>query len=198
MNTLDSMLTLLVADDPRRSADRILTRLVQIHQARGGAILRPRQEQVEIWLSAGLSLAAVGELPVRWADHRQQVLAGKPVVEPGFALIPCSSESEVVGVLYLAQPDGLVVADAKVFGTAIAQAVRAADAGPVAARIPDVSPTEETKLQLLSLLERNEWNVAKVARIMGVTRRTVYMRLASFGIERRHVPKIYKKLPSEG
>lgn len=197
MNTLDSMLTLLVADDPRRSADRILTRLVQIHQARGGAILRPRQDVVEIWLSAGLSLAAVAELPVRWADHRQLVLAGKPVVEPGFALIPCASESEVVGVLYLAQPDGLVVSEARVFGTAIAQAVRAADAGPAAARIPDVSPTEETKLQLLSLLERNEWNVAKVARIMGVTRRTVYMRLASFGIERRHVPKIYKKLPSE-
>ncbi len=191
------MLTLLVADDPRRSADRILTRLVQIHQARGGAILRPRQDVVEIWLSAGLSLAAVAELPVRWADHRQLVLAGKPVVEPGFALIPCASESEVVGVLYLAQPDGLVVSEARVFGTAIAQAVRAADAGPAAARIPDVSPTEETKLQLLSLLERNEWNVAKVARIMGVTRRTVYMRLASFGIERRHVPKIYKKLPSE-
>lgn len=191
------MLTLLVADDPRRSADRILTRLVQIHQARGGAILRPRQDVVEIWLSAGLSLAAVAELPVRWADHRQLVLAGKPVVEPGFALIPCASESEVVGVLYLAQPDGLVVSEARVFGTAIAQAVRAADAGPAAARIPDVSPTEETKLQLLSLLERNEWNVAKVARIMGVTRRTVYMRLASFGIERRHVPKIYKKLPRE-
>ena len=191
------MLTLLVADDPRRSADRILTRLVQIHQARGGAILRPRQDVVEIWLSAGLRRAAVAELPVRWADHRQLVLAGKPVVEPGFALIPCASESEVVGVLYLAQPDGLVVSEARVFGTAIAQAVRAADAGPAAARIPDVSPTEETKLQLLSLLERNEWNVAKVARIMGVTRRTVYMRLASFGIERRHVPKIYKKLPSE-
>ena len=191
------MLTLLVADDPRRSADRILTRLVQIHQARGGAILRPRQDVVEIWLSAGLRRAAVAELPVRWADHRPRVLAGPPVVEPGFALIPCASESEVVGVLYLAQPDGLVVSEARVFGTAIAQAVRAADAGPAAARIPDVSPTEETKLQLLSLLERNEWNVAKVARIMGVTRRTVYMRLASFGIERRHVPKIYKKLPSE-
>jgi transcriptional regulator of acetoin/glycerol metabolism len=61
-----------------------------------------------------------------------------------------------------------------------------------------MSPTEEAKLQLLSLLERNEWNLAKVARLMGVTRRTVYLRLRSFGIERRHVPKLYKKLPAEG
>ena len=30
---------------------------------------------------------------------------------------------------------------------------------------------------------------------MGVTRRTVYLRLRSFGIECRHVPKLYKKLP---
>jgi hypothetical protein len=35
------MVNILVSDEPRRSADRIVTRLVQIHQARGGAILRP-------------------------------------------------------------------------------------------------------------------------------------------------------------
>jgi transcriptional regulator of acetoin/glycerol metabolism len=51
---------------------------------------------------------------------------------------------------------------------------------------------------MLSLLERNEWNIAEVARLLSVTRRTVYMRLRSFGIERKHVPKIYKKIPVEG
>ena len=192
------MLALLVADDPRRSADRILSRLIQIHQARGGAILRPRAGQVEVWLSSGLTLAGLAELPVRWADHSQALSEGRAVVEPGFALLPAMLESEMAAALYLAQPEGLAVADARVFGTAIAQAVRAADDGPAGLRVPDVSPTEEAKLQLLSLLERNEWNLAKVARLMGVTRRTVYLRLRSFGIERRHVPKLYKKLPSAG
>src|SRR5512139_2762623 len=162
------MLALLVADDPRRSADRILTRLIQIHQARGGAVLRPRQDQAEIWLSAGLNLSAVAELPVRWAVH------------------------------YLAQPEDLAVGDARVFGAAIAQAVQAAEAAPGPRWAPETSPTEEARLQLLSLLERHEWNIAEVARLLGVTRRTVYMRLRSFGIERRHVPKIYKKMPVEG
>lgn len=193
------MLALLVADDPRRSADRILNRLIQIHQARGGAILRARNGQVEIWLSAGLSLAGLTELPVRWADHSQALQDGRAVVEPGFALLPAMLESEMVAALYLAQPDGLAVADARVFGTAIAQAVRAAETETSAVpRLPEMSPTEEAKLQLLSLLERNEWNLAKVARLMGVTRRTVYLRLRSFGIERRHVPKLYKKLPVQG
>ena len=192
------MLALLVSDDPRRSADRILNRLIQIHQARGGAILRPRNGQVEVWLSYGLTLAGLAELPVRWADHCQTLNEGRAVVEPGFALLPAMLESEMAAALYLAQPEGLSVSDARVFGTAIAQAVRASDSGPAAPRIPEMSPTEGAKLQLLSLLERNEWNLAKVARLMGVTRRTVYLRLRSFGIERRHVPKLYKKLPVEG
>jgi ActR/RegA family two-component response regulator len=192
------MLALLVADDPRRSADRILTRLIQIHQARGGAILRPRQDQAEIWLSAGLSLSAVAELPVRWADHRAALVAGQSVVESGFALLPAMLGDEMVAVLYLAQPEDLAVGDARVFGTAIAQAVQAAAAPGPRWSVPETSPTEEARLQLLSLLERHEWNIAEVARLLGVTRRTVYMRLHSFGIERKHVPKIYKKMPVEG
>ena len=198
MNTLDSMLALLVADDPRRSADRILTRLIQVHQARGGAILRPRDDQVEIWLSAGLTLAAGAELPVRWADHREAVAAGQSVVEPGFALLPAMLGDEMVAALYLAQPDGLAVADARVFGAAIAQAVRASDTPAAPRWAPQANPTEEARLQLLSMLERHEWNIAEVARLLGVTRRTVYLRLRSFAIERKRVPKIYKKMPVEG
>ena len=84
------------------------------------------------------------------------------------------------------------------FGAAIAQAVRASEARSGRGARPEASPTEEARLQMLSLLERNEWNIAEVARLLGVTRRTVYMRLRSFGIERKHVPKIYKKMPVVG
>lgn len=189
------MLSVLVADDPRHSADRILGRLVQIHGARGGAILRPREQQAEVWLSAGLSLQWLAELPVRWADHAAALAEGRSVVEAGFALVPAMLGGEMVAALYLAQPESASLGDTSVFGAAIAQAVRAADEGAMARRAPEVRPAEEARLQLLALLERNEWNIAQVARLLGVTRRTVYMRLASFGIERRHVPKLYKKLP---
>ena len=39
------------------------------------------------------------------------------------------------------------------------------------------------------LLNRNEWNIARVARLMGVTRRTVYLRLQRYGIPRERVPR---------
>jgi hypothetical protein len=196
VNSLDSMLAVLVADDPRRSADRILGRLVQIHRARGGAVLRPRDRQVDVWLSAGLSLASLGELPVRWTDHARALAAGRSVVEPAFALLPAMLGSEMVAAIYLAQPESAALGDSSVFGTAIAQAVRAADGQTTA--YPDLRPADEARLQLLSLLERADWNIAHVARLLGVTRRTVYMRLQSFGIERRRVPKLYKKLPALG
>jgi transcriptional regulator of acetoin/glycerol metabolism len=44
--------------------------------------------------------------------------------------------------------------------------------------------------QLLVLLERNEWNIARVARVMNVTRATIYNRIARLHIQRRHVPKV--------
>ncbi len=192
------MLAVLVADDPRRSADRILGRLVQIHRARGGAILRPRDRQADVWLSAGLSLASLGDLPARWADHARSLAAGQSVVETAFALLPAMLGTEMVAAIYLAQPESAPLGDSHVFGAAIAQAVRAADGLATTRPSLDLRPAEETKLQLLSLLERNDWNIARVARLLGVTRRTVYMRLHSFGIERRRVPKLYKKIPALG
>jgi len=192
------MVSLLVADEPRRAADRILTRLVQMHLARGGAILRPKQGQVEIWMSAGLHLAAAAELPVRWADHAADLQAGRSVIESGYALFPALRGGELVAALYLAQPESLSLPQAAIFTTAIAEAVAAAESSDVRPPAPQPSPAEQGRVQLLTLLERTDWNIAEVARLLGVTRRTVYMRLRSFGIERRRVPKLYKKMPVTG
>lgn len=192
------MVSLLVADEPRRAADRILTRLVQMHLARGGAILRPQQGQVEIWMSAGLHLAAAAELPVRWADHAADLAAGRSVIENGYALFPALRGGELVAALYLAQPESLSLPQAAIFTTAIAEAVAAAESSEVRPPAPQPSPAEQGRVQLLTLLERTDWNIAEVARLLGVTRRTVYMRLRSFGIERRRVPKLYKKMPVTG
>jgi len=191
------MVSLLVSDDPRRAADRILTRLIQIHQARGGAILRLRQGQVEIWMSVGLSLSAVAELPVRWADHAEALDKGRAVMEPSFGLFPVILDGTLVAALYLAQPNGLSVADASMFASAIGHAAIASEATEARPE-PQTSPAEEGRLQLLTLLNQTDWNIAQVARRLGVTRRTVYMRLRNFGIERRRLPKIYKKAPAGG
>jgi hypothetical protein len=52
------------------------------------------------------------------------------------------------------------------------------------------TPVEDMEREkLLLLLNRNEWNIARVARMMGITRRTVYLRLQRYNIPRERVPK---------
>ena len=52
---------------------------------------------------------------------------------------------------------------------------------------PENPPSQRD--QLLRALNEREWNVARVARDLGVTRRTVYLRMARFDIARQHIPK---------
>jgi len=52
------------------------------------------------------------------------------------------------------------------------------------------TPVEDMEREkLLLLLNRNEWNIARVSRLMGVTRRTIYLRLARYNIPRERVRK---------
>ena len=58
-----------------------------------------------------------------------------------------------------------------------------------------VTGAEIERQRLLSALERHEWNIARVARLIGVTRRTIYLRLKRYKIDRRRVPKTLKVCP---
>lgn len=57
-----------------------------------------------------------------------------------------------------------------------------------------VTPSEENKAKLIRVLEANDWNIALVSRELGITRRTLYMRLKAFGIERKKVPRLAKPI----
>lgn len=57
------------------------------------------------------------------------------------------------------------------------------------------TPVEDMEREkLLLLLNRNEWNIARVARLMGVTRRTIYLRLQRYNIPRERVPKTRQRV----
>ena len=55
------------------------------------------------------------------------------------------------------------------------------------------SPAEAERVQLLSLLQEHDWNIARVAALLGIARRTVYMRLERYGIARKKVPKVLRR-----
>ena len=109
---------------------------------------------------------------------------GRRVGANGHALRPLLEEGELVGALFLDEPKLLEPDRLPPFLLALAKAVSAAEA--------PVRPRFDHGALLERALDENAWNVARVARTLGVTRRTIYMRMQRFGILRRRVPKVLK------
>jgi len=79
---------------------------------------------------------------------------------------------------------------AKAVGEAPALSERAPSRAEAWESYLERTPVEDMEREkLLLLLNRNEWNIARVARLMGVTRRTIYLRLQRYNIPRERVPK---------
>ncbi len=188
------MIESLVADDPRRAGDRLLSKMCEVAGAEGGAVLIPQNDSASVFLSYRLSLAGLGSLPIRFQDHRARLAKGEFVSATGFALAPVIAEADApLGWVYLENPKAVDAKELKPFLLGIAKAV-AALGESVSARVPNVNRADANRVNILRILEENDWNIARVSRELGVTRRTLYMRLAAFGIARKKVPRLAKPL----
>ena len=120
-----------------------------------------------------------------------------------FAVVPVQSDDELLALVYVDSLDPHFCSAHDLermgkFSRIIAKAVT--DEGPSRHHGQSRADAWETYLErtpvedmerekLLLLLNRNEWNIARVARLMGVTRRTIYLRLQRYNIPRERVPK---------
>lgn len=188
------MIESLVADDPRRSADRLLSKMCDVAGAEGGAVLVPQGDNASVFLSYRLSLAGLGSLQIRFQDHRARLAKGDVVSAAGFALAPVVSEADAhLAWVYLENPRSVDAKDLKPFLLGMAKAVGALGES-AGVRTPNVNRADANRANILRILEENDWNIARVSRELGVTRRTLYMRLAAFGIARKKVPRLAKPL----
>lgn len=193
MTDLNLIIETLVADDPRRAADRLLTRVADIASASGAALIQSSGGSSSVVLSHRLPLASVASLTVRLADHHEELRVGRAILEKGFALVPVQIDSELRAVVYLSEPKGIGADRLRSIVSSGAAAFAAAlDATPRA--VAATAGRQDVKGQMVRILETNDWNIAKVSRILGVTRRTLYMRMTSFGIKRKKVPRLIKPL----
>jgi transcriptional regulator with GAF, ATPase, and Fis domain len=156
------------------------------------------------WASQKESLRR-GELvyvPDRIAERRVTTV---PADRPGpasFVIVPVLEDEVLLAVLYVDSQDPHFCDSHDLdrltkFSRIVAKSVH--DSGsprPIAGSgdswetYLERTPVEDMEREkLLLLLNRNEWNIARVARMMGVTRRTVYLRLQRYNIPRERVPK---------
>ena len=205
------------ADDPRRLGERTIDVVLSLVEGRCGAVFTLADDRLLLFASRGIDQHALDAAQAIWtarADAFRQgesFYAPEPASIPGVkgqprpgpesaTIVPVLQDSILVALLYIdsSDPHFLNNADRErlsKFARIIAKAVtQTAGARPSRAEAWETylerTPVEDMEREkLLLLLNRNEWNIARVARLMGVTRRTIYLRLQRHNIPRERVPK---------
>jgi hypothetical protein len=201
-----------VTQSARRPSDeqQVLQRLAAcIHLVR--AECQPRAyalllgERLTVALSDGLDQVGLEDLARLRADLPPAVRQGTAFRGAGqrpYLLLPCNGRGGLVGLLYIElAPLSRVPSRTPLFVDMLSRAASLDDAGPVGlpalTLAEDPAPLEglsEAATNLIFLLERNEWNVSRVARILGVTRMTIYNRLRRAQVSRVHIPKLRRRV----
>ncbi len=141
-------------------------------------------------------------VPDRASERRLPASVVERAGPASFAIAPVLEEEALVALLYVdsQEPhfcDAHDLDRLSKFSRIVAKSVsdtasprRGGGAGDSWEAYLERTPVEDMEREkLLLLLNRNEWNIARVARMMGVTRRTVYLRLQRYNIPRERVPK---------
>jgi len=205
------------ADDPRRLAERTLDVMIALGNGRAGAVFAREGTGFSLFASRGIDQHVLDTVPRIWEERRDLLLRGEafyasdratdrrlPRSEragpPSFVVVPVQSGGLLSALVYLdsAEPRFCTPHDLErlgKFARIIAKAVSDSRRPDRDRGAPETwqAYLERTPIRdmerdkLLLLLNRNEWNIARVARLMGVTRRTVYLRLQRHGIPRERV-----------
>lgn len=169
-----------MAAEPRGATRRLLGLISGFTGAQAVAAFELRNGRLVLFGSHDLAQATIDAADNAFAKERAQLEAGRVVHLDRHSVVPLFEGRQWVGVLCLQGARGGAAEDAaNSLGGVLAAtitAARSADQVDPAARLRD-------------LLEEHEWNVARVARILGVTRVTVYERMRRFGIHRKKVPR---------
>jgi hypothetical protein len=209
---IHGLLDVLLSDDPRERArmvaNHVVGHLMVIARAKAAAVLAVSHGRAQAFLSrgpsdgkeaagsAGMDLASLSALSFLWSRYHEQLRSGEHAEDENgrFHLYPIFDDDggALVAVLCLEGAEKTVAIEVAAFSASLAKAVQKAKSTPqrsTADYLSSVSSEDLEKERLLLLLDRNEWNIARVARLMGVVRRTIYLRLERYNITREHVRK---------
>lgn len=198
---LNEIASALVSTDPVDQAGRVLSRLLEFAKASGGAVVVPGHDAPRVLVARNVALPNIEALPSLWDRHDKTLRAGRHAGRDGQRVLPLLDGADLVGAVYL---EGAAIETHKLraFLDVLARAVLAAT-DPEALRAFGADllgvGVERSKREItLASLRQHEWNISRVARELGLTRRTIYLRLTRWGIVRERVPKTSRRLVAEG
>ena len=200
MSTTDIISLAPHASDSEGLARRTLDAALTFSGGWAAALFQREHDSMLLFASVGVEQSGLEAVNAAWSSQREHLLSGEAVLsaapEAARAIVPMAEGQELVGLLYVEGAKPFQPQQAPV----LAQLARIASmafvmAPPVELSAPQVEPVDSYlartppedvgRQQMVALLAHNEWNIAKVARVLAVTRATVYNRLARFGIQRQ-------------
>jgi predicted DNA-binding protein (UPF0251 family) len=194
MPTLLDIAADLVSIEPASQATRLLGRLMEHTRATAGAVLVPSDQDLRVFVSRQASLERLSQARSTVAAQRLLLQRGEALSADGITLLPLTREGGLVGVVLLEGGTSSVEGTDLILTAIVAAVMVSMAPRPLAGDLDQFVGirSDELERHLIELLKRNEWNLARVARVLGVTRRTVYMRLKRYDIARQKVPKTVK------
>ncbi len=200
MDLLDATLTRVVATDPYKSIEEILT-AVEHHAAAvaSGFFVEREDDELAVAALRGVDQNGLDRVRAAWAQERERLRDGRPVSEERWCVWPVAAGKRQA-LIYLETDEPVQIAAVRQAVMGLEPLLRAALAATAirsssteAAAIEwqfETSPARIIeKRRFAALLTRHEWNLSRVARELGVTRVTIYARMKKLGIERIKVPK---------
>jgi hypothetical protein len=175
---------LLGASNPREAAKRTLDWLADHLKARSVSLWRYEGQEFMLEMGCVVDQRTIRGASELWSRGADELRQGRPLIDRHAALIPTQVADSY---LYL---DGVDLQKLDL--------ETAADGGTVAVMalhreglpLTDDGPSGVHGLQreeLVATLRLHEWNLARVARVKGVTRKTIYDWMKRYGIPREHV-----------
>ena len=170
MPTLLDIAADLVSIEPASQATRLLGRLMEHTRATAGAVLVPSDQDLRVFVSRQASLERLSQGRSAVAAQRLLLQRGEAVSADGITLLPLTRESGLVGVVLLEGGTSSIEGTDLIL-TAIVAAVMVAMAprplGGDLDQFVGIRSDEVERHRLIELLKRNEWNLARVARVLG-------------------------------
>jgi hypothetical protein len=181
----------------RPVADVTLEWVIVRHAAAGGAVLTLRSDGETVpFMTRDVSTARLMRAQKLARENATLLAQGQEISGPDYLLVPLlNGVAQLLGILFIDGPKvvgGSSFMDTYAIVFANCLAVRSLDPSPALANyLGTLTPTSDDRERekLLLSLNRYEWNLSRVARDIGVTRRTIYVWLKKFGIERRRIAK---------
>jgi hypothetical protein len=205
----------IIADDPQAFAREILEKAAACLGARRAAIFQQSPHWLGLFASRSVHQRVLDLVEWLWRTERARLESGSPylassderLVPPevqavltegttALLVLPIQASGRLAGLLYM--DGGMALTPDLVDGARALAEIAAAALRTPAPPAPSAAPAgsalrassdEVLREQLLQVLEENEWNIARVARLMGLSRVTIYNRLARYELERKKVPK---------